>query len=173
MRCKRALRWAPILSLIIAGATSCSTSPKADPNALISPATGLPITGDIAQKLDLEDHRIHFNADVVKPGVSREQVEAVLGPPDSSMALENEEVVAVYAFFPDGGKFMNPGLGPRYFSHSSTSSVSFPKLEAMRHELTFYRIRYNLDGKVMAVTADRPIVRVLQPTEDDTSGFRR
>ena len=142
--------------------------PKTPSNVLISPATGLPITGDIAEKLDLEDHRIHYNADAAKPGVSREQVEAALGPPDQSMTLENDEVVVVYAFFPDGGKFLNPGLGPRYFSHSSTSAVSFPKLESIRQELTFYRVRYNLDGKVMAVTADRPIGRALYqapPTE--------
>ena len=113
-------------------------------------------------RIEIEDPRIHFNADAVKPGVSRTQVEAALGTPDSSMTLDNDETIAIYAFFADGGKFLNPGLGATYFSHSSSSAVNNPQLEKWRHELTFYRIRYSLDGTVMAVTVDRPLSRAVQ-----------
>ena len=81
------------------------------------------------------------------------------------MTLDNDETIALYAFFADGGKFLNPGLGATYFSHSSSSAVNNPQLEKMRHELTFYRIRYNLDGVVMAVTVDRPLPRAVQNRE--------
>ena len=112
-------------------------------------------------RIEIEDPRIRFNADAVKPGVSQTQVEAALGTPDTSMTLDNDETVAVYAFFADGGKFLNPGIGATYFSHSSSSAVNNPQLEKWRHELTFYRIRYNLDGVVMAVTVDRPLSRAI------------
>jgi len=81
------------------------------------------------------------------------------------MTLDNEETVAIYAFFADGGKFLNPGLGATYFSHSASSAVNNPQLEKWRHELTFYRIRYNLEGVVMAVTVDRPLPRMVQSQE--------
>ena len=111
----------------------------------------------LAQSMPLEDPSIRYNPAVTKAGVSREQVEGALGPPNATMTLANEEEMAVYAFFPDGGKFVNPGLGPRFFSHSAGSAVSSAKLEAARRELTFYRIRYSLDGAIISVSADRPI----------------
>ncbi|HTR62469.1 MAG TPA: hypothetical protein VMH37_12255 [Candidatus Binataceae bacterium] len=116
-------------------------------------------------RLEIEDPRIRYNADAVKPGVSQSQVEGSLGTPDVTMTLDNEETVAIYAFFADGGKFLNPGLGATYFSHSASSAVNNPQLEKWRHELTFYRIRYNLEGVVMAVTVDRPLPRMVQSQE--------
>lgn len=104
-----------------------------------------------------EDKSIHFNPDVAKPGISRETVEAALGPPNATMTLETEQVVALYAFFPDGGKFINPGLGAEFFSHSASSRVSSAELEGIRQQLTFVRISYSLDGAVTSVAADKPL----------------
>ena len=147
-----------IVTIMIATvASGCSSSLPTPPNTPPRPRG----------RLEIEDPSIRFNADAVKPGVSQTQVEGTLGTPDSTMSLDNGETIVIYAFFPDGGKFLNPGVGARYFSHSSTSAVNIPQLEKMRHELTFYRIRYNLDGVVMAVTVDRPLSRPIQNQEPD------
>ena len=144
------LLFAALILAIACIAIGCSTSSPPDTQPLPR------------SRLKIEDPRIRFNADAVRPGVSPPQVEGALGSPDTTMTLDNDETVAIYASFADGGQFLNPGLGANYFSHSSSSAVNNPQLKRMRHELTFYRIRYNLDGEVMAVTVDRPLPPSIQ-----------
>ncbi len=118
-----------------------------------------------ARDAELEDFSIRFNPAVAKPGVPRSEVESVLGPPDAVLDLGDERMEALYAFFPDGGKFVNPGVGPRFFSHSAASAADSPRLEALRKQLTFYRIRYSIDAVATAVTVDRPIRPMPQPAK--------
>lgn len=108
----------------------------------------------------IRDPSIRLDCGVLKPGVSRVQVEAALGAPDATLTLDNEETVALYGFFPDGSKFVNPGVGAGFFSHSASAAAESPSLEAVRRELAFYRIRYSLDGIVTAVAADRPLPKL-------------
>jgi len=136
-----------VFALAIAGCTGAGRPPDAP--AVIS-----------MSEASIRDPSIRLDRGVLKPGVSRGQVEAALGAPDATLTLDNEETVALYAFFPDGSKFVNPGVGAGFFSHSASAAAESPSLEAVRRELAFYRIRYSLDGTVTAVAADRPLEKL-------------
>ncbi len=135
----------------------CDALPHLPTEASPAPATAG------AQNASLDDYSIQFNPDVAKPGVPCSEVEAVLGQPDATLTLGDDQAEALYAFFPDGGKFVNPGVGTEFFSHSAASAVRSPHLEALRNQLTFYRIRYSVDGVITSVTVDRPNPGLSQP----------
>src|SRR5579885_1042685 len=133
--------------LAAAGCSALSRQPRPEPPSAAAPAQA----EAVARGAALEDFSIKFSPDAAKPGMPRSHVESVLGPPDAVLDLGDDRTEALYAFFPDGGKFVNPGVGPRFFSHSAASAVDSPHLEAVRKQLTFYRIRYSVDGVVTAV----------------------
>ncbi|HKN01348.1 MAG TPA: hypothetical protein VJX23_12595 [Candidatus Binataceae bacterium] len=142
-----------IALLIIVACDGCAGTPRLPPPSQMVPPLASP-------QRPHEDFSIQYNPDVSRPGTPRADVETVLGPPNATQAMADGQIDAIYAFFPDGGKFVNPDptsqIAASFFTHRGPIAAAPNQLDLDQSELTFYHIRYRSDGTVMMVVGDRP-----------------
>lgn len=120
-----------------------------------SPATDYTPTG-IAQSVTLKDSSVHYNPDVLKAGAPRSQIHDAFGEPNATRTTDNGQIEDVYAFNPDGTKFVNPTVRPRniamaFFSAGASVAVRRARLAVTEHKLTLYHVLYASDGTVQSV----------------------
>ncbi|MGO9605871.1 MAG: hypothetical protein ACLQAT_21200 [Candidatus Binataceae bacterium] len=143
--------------LIVMACDGCAGAPRLPiPAPAILPASPQP---------PHEDFSIQYNPDVTRPGTPRSEVETVLGAPNATQVMADGQIDAIYAFFPDGGKFVNAAnqMPASFFTHHGPIAAAPSQMDRDRSELTFYHIRYRSDATVMTVGVDKPKEEALPP----------
>jgi hypothetical protein len=139
--------------LMLLGASCARFQPTA-------PAVSLSPTSEI-QSVTLKDTSIHYDPSVMRPGVARSEVKSTFGEPNSSGSLETGQTEDVYAFYPDGTKFVDPTVRPRnialgVFTGGASVVVRQLRLHQAESKLTLYHVIYGSDGTVASIRIEPP-----------------
>lgn len=113
------------------------------------------------QSVTMKDTAIHYDPSVMRPGVERGEVEQTFGEPNSSGSLPTGQTEDVYAFYPDGTKFVNPTVRPRnialgVFTGGMSVAVRQLRLHQAESKLTLYHVIYDANGTVASVHIEPP-----------------
>jgi hypothetical protein len=113
------------------------------------------------QSATLKDTSIHFDPSVMRPGVARSEVRQSFGEPNSTESIETGQTEDVYAFYPDGTKFVNPTVRPRnialgVFTAGASVAVRQLRLHQAESKLTLYHVIYDSDGNIASVRIEPP-----------------
>jgi len=114
----------------------------------------------VTQSVTMKDSSIHYDPSVLKPGNSREQVRAAFGEANASQTTDAGLIEDVYAFNPDGSKFVNPKLRPRNFAlgfltMGASVAVRQARLQMTESKLTLYHVLYAGDGAIKSVREEK------------------
>ncbi len=126
----------------------------------VTPGTDYTPTGTI-QSVTLKNTSVHYDPAVLAPGVPRSDVVAKMGDPNGTETADDGAVEDVYAFYPDGSKFVNPTIRPRnialgVFTGGASLAVRQLRLMHTEKKLTLYHVRYGDDGRIAAVRVEAP-----------------
>ncbi|MGO9454946.1 MAG: hypothetical protein ACLQDV_28455 [Candidatus Binataceae bacterium] len=103
---------------------------------------------------------IQYNPSVLTVGTPRQQVIAAFGPPN---ATQGEETACedVYAFYPDGSKFVDPSvtagtIAAAVFTAGMSLAVRQAKITVQENRITLYRVHYDSQDLIKSVTVVPP-----------------
>jgi hypothetical protein len=125
-----------------------------------TPGTSFTPTSEM-QSVTLKDTSIHYDPSVMRPGVDRSEVHASFGEPNSTESLETGQNEDIYAFYPDGTKFVDPTVRPRnialgVFTAGASVAVRQLRLHQAEKQLTLYHVIYDSEGTVASVRIEPP-----------------
>lgn len=112
------------------------------------------------QSVTFKNESIHYNSDVLKVGAPQAQVEAAFGDPNASRTTDSGLVEDVYAFNPDGSKFVNPqthasNIALAFFTMGTSVAVRQARIHLTEEKLTLYHVIYAPDDTIQSVTEER------------------
>lgn len=107
-----------------------------------------------------KDSSIQYNPAILQPGTPRQQVVAAFGLPNASQG-EGPAREDVYAFYPDGSKFVDPSvsagtIAAAVFTAGMSLAVRQAKIAIKEHQITLYRVHYGSQDMVKSVTVVPP-----------------
>ena len=107
-----------------------------------------------------KDSSIQYNPAVLQPGTPRQQVIAAFGPPNASQG-QGTAREDVYAFYPDGSKFVDPSvsagtIAAAVFTAGISLAVRQAKITIKEHQITLYRVHYDSQDLVKTVKVVPP-----------------
>jgi hypothetical protein len=150
-----------VLLPAIAIVTACALSACArfQPTAPAVSASDYTPTG-MAQSLTMKDSSVHYDPAVLKVGTARTQVQAAWGDPNGTQTTDSGEIEDVYAFNPDGSKFVNPKTRARnialgFFTAGTSIAVRQARLALQERKLTLFHILYASDDTIQSVTPEK------------------
>jgi hypothetical protein len=114
----------------------------------------------MTQSVTMKDSSIHYDPAVLKPGNTQDQVQAAFGDPNASRTTNAGLTEDVYAFSPDGSKFVNPQVRPRnvalaFFTMGTSVAVRQARLHLAEDKLTLYHVLYSSDDKIQSVREEK------------------
>jgi hypothetical protein len=114
----------------------------------------------MTQSVTMKDSSIHYAPAVIKPGNTRDQVQAVFGDANASRTTDAGLIEDVYAFNPDGSKFVDPQVRPRnvalaFFTMGTSIAVRQARLHLAEGKLTLYHVLYGSDDKIQSVREEK------------------
>ena len=123
-------------------------SSRFDPTQRLSPTA-------FEQNATMKDTSVHEDPNLLRVGVSRDQIAAAFGKPNET-STEGGQVQDVYEFNPDGSKFVKPKVYARniaagVFSGGIATVVHQARIHHTEQQLTVYRISYGSDGIAQSV----------------------
>jgi hypothetical protein len=112
------------------------------------------------QSVTGKDTSVHYDPAVLKVGTPRTSVQAAFGAPNDTQVAANGLTEDVYAFNPDGSKYVNPQIRPRnvalgFFTMGTSVAVRQARLKMAQKKLTLYTIVYSPDGTIRSVKEER------------------
>jgi hypothetical protein len=112
------------------------------------------------QSVTGKDTSVHYDPAVLKAGTPRTDVQKAFGDPNDTRVAANGLTEDVYAFNPDGSKYVNPQIRPRnvalgFFTMGTSVAVRQARLKMAEKKLTLYTIVYSPDGTIRSVKAER------------------
>ncbi|MGH7933209.1 MAG: hypothetical protein ACREQN_08560 [Candidatus Binataceae bacterium] len=112
------------------------------------------------QSVTMKDSSIHYEPSILKPGSSRSQINAAFGAPNATRTTDSGQAEDVYAFNPDGTKFVNPQLRPRnaalaFFTMGTSVAVRQARLSMTEKKLTLYHVLYTPNNIVQSVREEK------------------
>ncbi|HZO81001.1 MAG TPA: hypothetical protein VFB33_04850 [Candidatus Binataceae bacterium] len=115
----------------------------------------------IGQSVTLKDTSIHLDPNVLKPGTPRSAVQAAFGEPNATQTNAAGQPEDVYAFNPDGTKFVDPTIRPRnialaVFSMGASVAIRQARLAMTERKLTIYDVTYGADDTIQSVRVQQP-----------------
>jgi hypothetical protein len=124
-----------------------------------APATNYGLTAT-QQSFTLKDTSVHYNPDVLKVGTPRSQVVAAFGEPNGARKTDSGQLEDIYAFYPDGTKFVDPQVRPRnvamaVFSMGTSVAVRQARLRMAEKKLTMYHVFYGPRDTVENVQVEK------------------
>jgi len=145
---------ASMLAVTIVAAGGCARFQPVAPGTNYGPTASI-------QSFTLKDTSVHYDPEVLRPGVQRSAVQAKFGDPNESATSANGLVVDTYAFYPDGTKFVNPTVRPRnialgVFTGGASLVVRQLRLAQTEKKLTLYHVTYGGDGAILSVHVEQP-----------------
>jgi hypothetical protein len=110
----------------------------------------------LLQSVTMKNSGVHYDAEVLKPGESRSQIQATFGEPNATRTTDSGQNEDIYAFNPDGTKFVNPQVRPRnlalaFFTRGMSLAVRQARLKLAESKLKLYHVSYSSDGIVESV----------------------
>jgi hypothetical protein len=143
-----------ILLALLLPIASCARFQPTTPAISLSPTAQL-------RSVTLKDTSVHYDPSVMRPGVARSEVQRSFGEPNSTGSLDSGQAEDVYAFYPDGTKFVNPTVRPRnvalgFFTGGMSVAVRQLRLHQAERKLTLYHAIYDSDGTVASVRIEPP-----------------
>lgn len=133
---------------------SCARFQPTTPSMDLSPTSE-------EQSVTMKDTSIHFDPSVMRPGIARSEVLQSFGEPNSTDSLKTGQDEDVYAFYPDGTKFVNPTVRPRnvalgFFTAGMSVAVRQLRLHQAESKLTLYHVIYDSNGTIASVKIEPP-----------------
>jgi hypothetical protein len=112
------------------------------------------------QSFTFKNESIHFNPQILQVGTPRQQVITAYGEPNASQTTKSGLAEDVYAFNPDGSKFVNPqtqarNIAAAIFTAGTSVAVRQARIHMTERKLTFYHVIYGLDNTIQKVTVER------------------
>ena len=112
------------------------------------------------QSVTMKESSVHYDPAVLKPGSSHAQIEAAFGEPNASGTTTNGQTEDVYAFNPDGTKFVNPQVRPRnlalgFLTRGMSVAARQARLSMTEKKLTLYHVLYTPNDVVEVVREER------------------
>jgi hypothetical protein len=103
---------------------------------------------------------IQYNPAVLQPGTPRAQVESAFGNPNGTQSVNGVQE-DVYAFFPDGSKYVDPQItagtiAAAVFTGGMSLAVKAAKNTIQQNQLTLYDVRYDANQNVQSVKVIPP-----------------
>jgi hypothetical protein len=143
-----------ILFALLLSLTSCARFQPTTPSMDLSPSSEI-------QSVTMKDTSIHYDPGVMRPGVARGEVLQSFGEPNSTDSLKTGQSEDIYAFYPDGTKFVNPTVRPRnvalgFFTAGMSVAVRQLRLHQAESKLTLYQVIYDSNGTVASVRVELP-----------------
>jgi len=123
-------------------------SSRFDPAQRLSPTA-------FEQNATMKDTSVHEDPNVLRAGVSRDQIIAAFGQPNET-SRDGGQLQEVYEFNPDGSKFVKPKVYARniaagVFTGGVATVVHQGRIHYTEQQLTVYRLTYGPDGIVESV----------------------
>jgi hypothetical protein len=148
----KALRFVMLATALSACARFQPTTPAVSPS-------DYSLSG-MTQSATMENSAIHYAPSVLTPGNRRQQVQAAFGVANASRTTDHGLVEDVYAFNPDGSKFVNPQIRPRnlalaFFTMGTSVAVRQARLHFKENKLTLYHVLYASDDTIKSVREER------------------
>ena len=114
----------------------------------------------MTQSVTMKDASIHYDPAVIKPGNTRDQVQAAFGDANASRTTDAGLIEDVYAFNPDGSKFVDPQVRPRnvalaFFTMGTSIAVRQARLHLAEGKLTLYHVLFRSDDKIQSVREEK------------------
>ncbi|HKV56111.1 MAG TPA: hypothetical protein VJN94_15875, partial [Candidatus Binataceae bacterium] len=143
-------------TLLLLGVAACARFQPTQPAVSASSYTP---TG-FQQSFTLKNESIHYDPSVLQVGASRSAVEAVYGQANDTRTSEDGTTEEIYAFNPDGSKFVNPQVRARnialgFFTAGASVAVRQARLALTERKLTLFHVIYTPDGTIKSVTEER------------------
>jgi hypothetical protein len=112
------------------------------------------------QSFTFKNESIHYHPTVLQVGTPRPQVVAVYGEPNASQTNANGQAEDVYAFNPDGSKFVNPktqarNIAAAIFTAGTSVAVRQARIHMTEEKLTLYHVIYGPDNAIQSVSVER------------------
>ncbi|HLH78372.1 MAG TPA: hypothetical protein VKV28_16345 [Candidatus Binataceae bacterium] len=144
---------------IVLSAVWLSACTQFQPTAPAVQAKDYTPTG-ILQSVTMKDSSVHYDAAVLKLGTPRSQVQTAFGDPNASETTSSGQLEDIYAFNPDGSKFVDPKIRPRnialgVLTMGSSVAVRQARLKLAESKLTLYRIYYAPDQTIASVVQEK------------------
>jgi len=123
--------------------------------------------GGIRQRLEgmrdratLKDSDVHYDPSVLTVGNSRQQVVAAFGQPNATQG-EGPSREDVYAFYPDGSKFVDPQvsagtIAAAVFTAGISLAARQAKIMIKEKQITCYRVHYDANNNIQSVQVVPP-----------------
>jgi hypothetical protein len=123
--------------------------------------------GGLGSRLELlrdrasdKDPSIQYDPSVLTVGTPRSRVVAAFGEPNATKS-EGTSREDVYAFYPDGSKFVDPQVGAgtiaaAVFTAGMSLAVRQAKIMIQEQRITMYRVRYEAQDNIASVEVVPP-----------------
>jgi hypothetical protein len=139
------------LAIVMTFATTAPAQLLGGPGSLL---------GRLREKRSNKDTSIHYDPAVLSPGVSRQQVIAAFGKPNATQG-EGTAREDVYAFFPDGAKFVEPRMSAGtiaagVFTGGMSLAVRQARIMIQENQLTLYHVSYDVQDRIESVRTVPP-----------------
>jgi hypothetical protein len=121
------------------------------------------------QKMSSKDPSHPYNAAVLTPGTPRSQVIEAFGQPNGTQIARNGQPEDVYAFFPDGSKYIEPQvhagtIAAAVFTGGLSLATREARIEIQKNQLTVYHVTYDENGNIKSVKTIPPNLPVSEPS---------
>jgi hypothetical protein len=111
-------------------------------------------------KMTDKNPSIQYDASVLQVGNSRQQVIAAFGEPNATQG-EGTSREDVYAFYPDGSKFVDPEISAgtiaaAVFTAGMSLAVRQAKIMIQEQRITLYHVHYDSNDNIQSVRVVPP-----------------
>jgi hypothetical protein len=112
------------------------------------------------QSVTLSDTSTRYDPNVLQVGAARSTVLASYGDPNDSRTTDGGLVEEVYAFNPDGTKFVNPQIRARnvalgFFTMGTSVAVRQARLALQERKLTIFHVIYSPDDRIQSAEVEK------------------
>ncbi len=112
------------------------------------------------QSFTMKDSSIHYDPAVLAVGAAESQMRSAFGEPNASQYNAAGQLEEIYAFNPDGTKFVDPQVRPRnvalaVFSMGTSVAVRQARLHMAENKLTLFQVTYGPNNMIQSVTTER------------------
>jgi hypothetical protein len=144
---------------LLMGSLAVASCARFQPTAPAMSASDYAPTG-MLQSVTMSDCSIHYDPALPKPGSLRSQIKAAFGEPNATGTTSGGQTEDVYAFNPDGTKFVNPQVRPRnlalgFFTRGMSVAVRQARLNMAEKKLTLYHVLYAPNNVVESVREEK------------------
>jgi hypothetical protein len=145
-----------LCAILVAADAGCARFQPSSP--AVSPSD-YGITG-MEQSFTMKDSSIHYDPAVLAVGTAQSQVRSAFGEPNASQYNAAGQLEEVYAFNPDGTKFVDPQVRPRnvalaVFTMGTSVAVRQARLQMTEKKLTLFHVTYGPGNTIQSVKVER------------------